>query len=242
MNRIYTILAAIALALAAQAQVSYQNTEAKADRFFDHQEWASAAAMYNFMLQEQPKRADTYGRAIVATEMLGDTLRSMELLTDAMRYGVPLDSVLGLVRQYSFQQAHGDMYEQFLLDAVRHNPWLERPIDAKLLSYYAFRRNGVQMVEYADKMLRGTPDNISFLQDKAEGYMINNQPQAAVDTWQRILQLEPHNYIATLNLANYYDINGNREQALKYFRQARDMRPTPYVDQAIRRLSPSRIH
>ncbi len=236
MKRIFAILTVGVMALAASAQISYDNTKAKADRFFSHQEWASAAAMYNFMLQEQPKESDTYGRAIVATEMLGDTLRSMQLLNDAMRYGVPLDSVLTNVRRYAFQQDQGALYEKFMYQAIDHNPWMERPIDAYLLDYYVFRRNGQQMVAYSDKMLRGTPDNVKFMQSKAEGYMINNQPQQAVATWQRILELQPSNYTAIINLANYYDMVDDRAQALKYFREARTQKSTPYVDQAIRRL------
>lgn len=220
-----------------QGQITYESTQAKANRFFQHKEWASAAAMYNFMLQEHPTSSDTYGRAIVATEMIGDSLRSQELFLDAMKYGVPLDSILNNVRRYSFLQSRSDMYEQFMLNAIKHNPWMERPIDAYLLRYYTFKRDGIKMIVYADKLLRGTPGNIQFLQTKAEGCMINNQPEEAIATWKQILKIQPDNYLALLNLANYYDITKNSQEALSYFQQAKRVKATPYVDEAIHRLS-----
>lgn len=238
MKQIFLTLIAVALSASAmQGQGTFETTQAKANRFFEHQEWASAAAMYNFMLQEKPNDSDIYGRAIVSTEMLGDTLRSQELLTDAMKYGVPLDSILNKVRRYSFMQSKGDMYEQFMLSAIQHNPWLQRPIDSYLLRYYVFRRDGKQMIAYANKMLSGTPGNVPFMQDLAEGYMIDGQPLEAVNTWQQILVIDPKNYLAILNLANYYDINHQNNQALTYFRKAQEIKSTPYVDAAIRRLS-----
>lgn len=220
----------------AAAQISYENTKAKADRFFVNGEWASAAAMFNFMLLENPKDADTYGRAIISTELLGDTLRSMQLLTDAMKYAVPLDSVLSKVRTYSYQQCNAEMYKNFMLDAVRHNPWMERPIDAYLLQYYTQRCDAPMMIAYADKMLAGTPGNINFLTIKAQGYMLNGETQKAVDVWNHILSLDPDNYDAILCLANYYDLSHDYAQALPYFEKARALRPTPYVDNAIRNI------
>lgn len=233
---IITLLVVFSVAAVASAQVSYDNTRAKAERFFQHGEWASAAAMYNFMLLENPKDADTYGRAIVATELLGDTLRSMQLLNDAMKYAVPLDSVLAKVRTYSYQQCNAEMYETFMLDAIRHNPWMQRPIDAYLLDYYCNRKDAPQMIAYADKMLSGTPDNLRFLTIKAQGYMLNGEPDNAIATWRKILQLHPADYNALLCLANYYDINGDKAEALPYFQKASAIKPTPYVDQAIAKI------
>lgn len=84
----------LACASGAAAQSKYDNAKVKADRFFQYKEWGSAAAMCNLMISERPELAEPYGRGIVAYEMLGDSVRPMELLEKAMRYGVPLDSVL----------------------------------------------------------------------------------------------------------------------------------------------------
>lgn len=235
--RIYAMLLYAFCATCCMAQNTYETTKAKADRFFTYREWASAAATYNFLLKEKPDVPGTYGRAIVAYEMLGDSIRSMELLDQAMNNGVPLDSVLINVRDRSFQIGQGHLYEHFMLSAASTHSWLERPLDAYLLKYYAFRRNGPQMVAYADKMLRGTPRSVPFLLTLADGYMLNNQYAEAIDTWKQIIEIQPDNYTAILNLANLYDMKAQYATALEYFRKAADIRRTPYVDNAISRLS-----
>ncbi len=244
-SQILTIVFALVCAATGMAQTdasndfsaSYENTQGKADRFFDHQEWASAAAMYNFMLQQRPKVPDTYGRAIVATEMLGDTLRSMTLLSDAMHHGVSLDSVLTNVQKYSFQIDEGHLYEHFMLQAVVNNPWMERPLDAYLLRYYMFRRNGPQIIVYAKKMLGGAPDNQEYQLDLADGYLQDGQTAQAVEVWRRIAEGENPNYEAPLQLGNYYNLTGDRHQAHEYLERAYRLKPTPYVEAQLHRLN-----
>lgn len=236
MRKIILILIVLACAAHASAQATYATTQAKADRFFSYKEWASAAALYNLMLHERPAVPDTYGRAIVAYEMLGDSIRSLDLLDQAMSHGVALDSVLANVQKYTFSIGKGHLYEQFMLSAARKNQWMERPLDAYLLRYYAFRRNGPQMVAYARKMLAGTPGSVPFMLILAEGLMISNDDALALETWKKVLAIDPANYIAILNIANYYDLAGDARSALDYFIKARDIRPTPYVDNAIREI------
>lgn len=233
-----SLMSAVAMILAAgsawaQVSATYDNARAKADRFFAHDEWASAAAMCNLMLNERPAVPDTYGKAIVANAFMGDTLRQMQLFNEAMSYGVPLDSVLARVRQYCYEKSDAPMYERFMLDVVRHNPWLERPIDTYLLRYYVGRGNGPMVVAYADKMLAGTPDNVQFLAMRARGQMLDGNTEQAVLAWRSIVALDPLDYEANLWLANYYRMQADYKEALPYFEKAREVRRTPYVDRAI---------
>lgn len=233
------IILSIALAsvLALSAAGTYDETSAKARRFFDNSEWASASAMCNFMLHERPAVPSTYGMAIVSTQMQADTLRSMQLLGEAMRYGVPLDSVLEQVRRYSYAIGHAQLYENFMLQAARENSWMARPIDVALLKYYNFRDNGPKIVEYANRMLDGAPDNIQFLDLLAHGLMLQDDGPGALQAWRRIVELHPDNYRALLQIANYSRLVGEDAEALAYFRRAQSLRATPYVAQAIQELS-----
>ena len=61
-----TIVSTILAATQAFA-TDYRLTEAKADRFFDNREWASAQALYGLMLDQTSGGAATYSRAIVAS-------------------------------------------------------------------------------------------------------------------------------------------------------------------------------
>lgn len=224
------------VACGAFAQSKYGNARAKADRFFHYKEWGSAAAMCNLMIQERPNQSEPYSRGIVAYEMLGDTLQPMQLLRQAMQYGVPLDSVLSGVQKQAYACGRGAIYEDFMLRAARQNKWMERPLDAYLLRYYSLRSDGPRIVEYAQKMLRGAPRNAAFLLTLADGYMLIGKPESARETWEKVLEIDPRNFDALLCMANLLQIDGQREKALEYFRRAYGVRPTPYIADMIKSL------
>lgn len=240
MNIFKTITLAISLAAAISgaAQTSYESASAKAQRFFDHHEWANASAMYNMLLHEHPDARNLYGKAIVATSILNDTVRSQELLRQAMKYNVSLDSVLSDVRENAFIAGKPQLYEKFLQRSARDNEWMRRAINAQLLKFYSFRSDGPQMERYARLMLTGAPDSPQFLLSLARAYMLQGQANEAVHIWQRIVTNSPDNYDAIINLANFYSLSGQSEAALPLYVRAYDLRPTPYVQKAIPRLTP----
>lgn len=239
MKPLKTISLSICLAasLCAAAQISFQSAAVKAQRYFDNREWANASALYTMMLHEQPNTCGLYGKAIVVTSILNDTIRSQDLLRQALSYNVPLDSVMSDVRKYSFVAKEPRLYEKFLLRSARENEWMRRAINTQLLKYYTFRSDGTEMERYALMMLKGSPDNISFLLTLAQAYMIQGQTAAAVDTWQKIAAANPDNYDVLINLANYYSLSDRPSEALPLYVRAYDLYPTPYVQAAITRLT-----
>lgn len=234
------LILSLTCAFGAAAQSKYDNAKVKAERFFRYKEWGSAAAMCSLMANERPEQAEPYGMGIVAYEMMGDTIHPMQLLDKAMRYGVPLDSVLTGVKDQSFAVGRGSMYERFMLQASRQNPWMERPLEAYLLRYYDLRQNGPKIVEYSQKLLRGTPQNAKFLLTLANGYMLSAMPEKAIETWQKILSSDPRNLDALLCMANICDLNGDKDQSLRYFRQAYEVKATSYVNEKIKELEKKR--
>lgn len=227
------LLLALGCAPWASSQSKYDNAKVKTDRFFHYKEWGSAAAMCNLMISERPQISEPYARGIVAYEMLGDSVMPMELLHTAMRYGVPLDSVLTGVQRQAYAVGKGSIYERFMLQAARENKWMERPLDAYLLRYYSFRRNGPEMVAYAQKMLRGAPRNIGFMLTLADGYMLVGRQDMAREVWNRILDIDPRCFDALVSLANEAELDGRHQEALKYFRRAYEVKPTPYISRMI---------
>lgn len=219
----------------------FQTLSLKARRFFDQKEWASASAMYSLMLDERPADSAIYGPAIVAAEAQADTAQAIALLDKSIDCHIPFDTIFHGVRSESFAIGRADIYEQFLLSAKSHAPWLTRSVDHALMQYYAFRCNGPRMVEYATIMLRGLPDSIDFLSVLASGYLLDGQTGMAIDTYRRILTIDPENYTALLYLGNYYYSLSEtsaqaRTAALEYLSRARAIRPAPYLDTMLRRL------
>ena len=152
-----------------RGQTPYSRLELKADRFFNQGEWAQAAATYYQMLEARPDVAATYGKAIVANAVRGDTVAEMELMVKALNAKIPFDSVLSRVKSTSFQLGKSNLYGDFLLRVKEAYPWMRRPMDNYLLRYYTYRKDGAKMVEYSRMMLQGDPSNTAFLNDACPG-------------------------------------------------------------------------
>ncbi len=242
------LLIAIFLMVAAHLTADdYKAIAIKADRFYQFQEWASASAMFEVMLAERPNEAATYARAIVAAGMSSDSIKQSSLIRRAIDNQVSFDSLYSAVQKESFALGKAPLYEQFLLLVKNRQPWLSRNIDAHLLSYYTLRRNPDKMIEMSHAMLQGLPDSIEFLSILAQGYMYRGNYDKAIDTYNRILSLDPDNYNALLEAGNYYllrydadrtDSNA-RTLAIRYLSVANDIHSTPYVADALSRLNQS---
>lgn len=229
MKKIILVITAIFVSIAASAAGDYATTAAKARRFFNAREWASAQALYGLMLNERPDADSVYVDDIVASSMLGHSDTASDLLSRAMTAGVSFSRLMDGVRTVSFEVGAPDVYEDFLIRSRRDCPWLERAINSELLRYYIFRNNGEQTVAYAQKMLSGLPDSVEYLSDLANGYIMLGDGDKAVETWKRILAIDPSNYTTLLNLGNYCDITGDWLGAADYLRRAAEVRLTPYV-------------
>ncbi len=222
----------------------YNSIVLKAQRFYDQREWASASAMLDLMLDERPDNPCTYSRAIVSAAMRSDTLAQLSLMDKAMGFHVPFDSIFTMVQKESFAVGQGSIYEDFMERMKRTQPWMSRSIDAYLLRYYTFRRNPAKMIEYSKIMLAGMPDETAFLSTLAQGYMLNNCQDDAVETYRKILKIKPNDYNTLLELGNYFYLkskqnpndNNHQKDALIYLRQAENVRTTPYVANVIAEL------
>ncbi len=224
------------MAAAASAAVDYDTTARKAARFFEAREWASAQALYGLMLEDRPDADSVYVNAIVASSMLRQPEASSRLLSQAMEAGVSFSRLMDGVKTVSFAIGAPAVYEDFMIRSQRDCPWLSRAIDSELLGYYMFRDNGPMTIIYAEKMLAGLPDSVDYLSALAGAYASTGQFDKAVETWLKILDLSPDNYLTLLRLGNYYDISGDTSNARAYLSRADALRSTPYVASRLKAL------
>lgn len=228
-------MASVAWAMA--VGTSYNELKTKAERFFDQREWASASAMYYLMLDQEPKIAETYGHAIVAAGMRDDRQDQLRLMREATLAYVPFDSVFNEVERVSFSLGKTDLYEDFLLMVKAQDPWMTRTVDQRLMAYYSFRRNPQRTVEYAQIMLQGMPDDVGYLASLAQGQAGLGRWDEALATWKRILEIDPVNYDALLEIGNYNYMQWERDkrcgecraEALSHLDRAQQLHATPYV-------------
>lgn len=215
--------------VASYATDRYEMLSQRAERSFQWEEWSSAAALYELMLQQKPDSLSTYSRAIVANQMIPDTAATVDLLERAMSHGIGLEEVLEAVRTTDFSIGQGDLYGRYLLQLRTQIPWMKRGLDHQLLKYYTFRHDGPMIVKYATDMLAGLPESTEYLSYLAKGYLLSNNDAKAVETWKKILEIDSGNYAALLELGNYYMLKGNDAEARPYLEQAQAIHPTPFV-------------
>lgn len=209
--------------------VAQSDARDKAARFFDSKEWLNANALYLTALEANPTDSHVFARAIVSSAMAGDTSGAVHLIGLAGEHSVDTSEMWELVLADSFAAGSPTLYTSLLDEARTAYPWMSRSIDRELLDYYAFRSNGPQLVSYARKMLAGMPDNVEFLRLLARGHLLSGRTQEAIDTWQRILNINPDQYDTLLDLGNCLMLTGQPDRARPLLTRADALHPTPYV-------------
>lgn len=234
MRILRNLLIIVALLLSAAAPANtFERLAERAARSFEWKEWSSAAAMYELMLKQRPTDSDIYVHAIVASQMIPDSVAAVDLVERAMSHEIGLAELLAGVRELDFSIGSGDTYGTFLYSLRQAMPWMSRALDHQLLDYYSFRDDGPMIVRYARVMLAGLPRSTVYLEALARGYLLQDKMPEAADTWRRILEIDPDNYNALLSLGNYLITTGDKAGAIELLRRARSLRPTPYVDRLI---------
>lgn len=176
----------------------------KADNYYRLGEWPYASALYDLMLQQRPRVADTYGRAVISLAMQGDTAGTSNLLAQAMDHAVPYDSVMYSVHRQALAQGRAELYPQFLLRARDRFPWMSRAVDRYLLNYYLSRHDAELTAHYARKLLNGLPDDIPLNLTLARSLLQQGKETEAISVYEQILRLEPDNADALLELGVYF--------------------------------------
>lgn len=227
-KRIFTTFLSLIAVLSSFA-LDNATVRLRADRYFSQNEWPSASAFYTLLLEQDKECTDIFGKAIVSSLMIPDTAAVLRFTNDAIDRHVPFKSLFGTVKSESFSIGLENAYENYLILVKDNYAWMTRTIDNSLMEYYTFRKDGKNMIKYAGIMLEGLPENVNFLSTLAQGYLLDGQTEKAVETYAKILNIEPSNYDALLYLGNYYWNINDKAKAKVYFSKAYELRPTPFV-------------
>ncbi len=225
----------------AHAVSDYKLLGEKASRFVQFQEWRSALAMYELMLDQRPQEILPYARGIVVSGVLNDTTMQTDLMQRTQKYAIPLDSLFTHVRDYAFSVGQSQQYVDFLTLVKKRQPWIARNIDLQLLSFYTFRNDAPNMIKTGTYLLQSTPDNVEYLNAVAKGYLLEGKYSEAMERYRQIVTFDPENYDALLVLGNYYNGISAKDpsvkvDAIKYLEAAYNLRPTPFVANTIKKL------
>lgn len=87
------------------------------------------------------------------------------------------------------------------------------------------------------KLIEANPDEVRYYQLLAELYQATEQPEKAIEVYQNMLANDPDNAFALLNLAELYRYKGDRENYLKYLKEA-FKNPDLNIDSKVRVIYP----
>lgn len=229
MRHILLIASLIAAAITCAATDNTSVLASRASRAFDNHEWASAFAIYSLLSEESPKAVEPYSRAIVAAWQQPDTTLIAGCVDRALSNGVPLDTLLSRVESEAFALGDASIYSGILLTTANALPFLRRPVDKALLTFYSNRANGPNMVKYAHLMLAGRPDDIAAMHALARGELLSGDTEAACAAYNDILRLDARDYDALVALATL-TMPADPEAARALIRRALAIKTSPYLE------------
>ena len=241
------VVCVIAVSMPAAAEVSLSTIREKADRFYQHEEWANALAMFRAILEREPTDMQTYGRSVTVYGAISNPEEQMELLEATQRYALPLDSLFDEVRISAFEIGRPAILEDFMILVKEKQPWLKRNINIRLARLYDSRNNAEKMIEMSDTLLAVNPDDPSMLRIKARGYMLLDRYDEAVAVYKRIIGLNQKDVDAMLNIGVYYfsefdtrklaHSSPEADEARKYLGMAYRLNPTEHLRSMLDRLN-----
>lgn len=246
-RRLAVVAALLLSALPATGGIPLSAAREKADRFYRHEEWANALAMFRLILEEDPADMRTYGRSVAVYGAIGNAEEQILLLERTQSLGLPLDGLFDEVRKSAYEIDRPHILERFMLLVKERQPWLKRNINLRLARYYDSRNNAPKMIAMSDSLLSQNPNDPSMLRVKARGRMLQDDYEGAVAVYKRILELQPDDTDAMLNIGIYYynDFSTNRlpldseaaEEARRYLSMAFRLRPTEHLRSLLSALS-----
>lgn len=219
----------------------------KAQRFYDHEEWPNALAMYHLILQDDSTDLQAYGRVIAIYSLLERDDNLPPLFEQSQQCRVAIDSLLSEVKTSAFEIGHPQAYERFLLVLKESEPWMRRNINLHLARYYDSRNSAEKMVEIADTLLAVNPSDPESLHIKARGKMLLSDYISAIDIYKHIVTLSPDDVDAMLNVGVYYlsevehrglELSSHEAvEARRYLNMAYAVKPTAHLRALLQRLA-----
>jgi tetratricopeptide (TPR) repeat protein len=121
----------------------------------------------------------------------------------------------------AIQMTNSDEAVKLLWQATDIDPTLEDPY-VYLGVYYNSRSDFASMVKVYQKLIKYRPNEVSAYLNIGEAYMSFTPPriQDALGYYQKAYALDPKNSWTALRIGEIFVQNGNREQAMKYLREA----------------------
>lgn len=91
---------------------------------------------------------------------------------------------------------------------------------------FSERESGDKAIEYADRVLKVSPNHSEALRIKAYAYEIQERYDEAHATYDKAIASNPNNFQALSNKGHAYDLQGNHAEAEKFYQRSLLVNPT----------------
>ncbi len=91
---------------------------------------------------------------------------------------------------------------------------------------FSERENGTKAIEYADQVLKISPNHSEALRIKAYAFEIQERYEEAHATYDKAIASNPGNFQALSNKGHAYDLQGDHAEAEKYYQRSLQVNPT----------------
>lgn len=91
---------------------------------------------------------------------------------------------------------------------------------------FSERENGAKAIEYADRVLKISPQHSEALRIKAYAFEIQERYDEAHATYDKAIASNPSNFQALSNKGHAYDLQGNHAEAERYYQRSLQVNPT----------------
>jgi len=189
--------------------------------------YIEAAAIYGDLIEREPNMSDYWqaqANCYVAMENYPLAVTNFEF---ARRLGGIRPDALVLLGNLYIQRGLNTVAAAVFLEAVRTRPdviQVQTALQAaQTLTNFGGHRESVELVEAARSAYAGRldpPSELALLTLEASNFTLMGEPERAAEILRQVIQRDPLNGPALIQLAIYHEIRGQRDQTRMYLERA----------------------
>lgn len=189
----------------------------------------SGKKLQDYLKGVDSKDADVYALAVLSFVQNNDSEKAVQIIRLSAQRGVDIDNVFGQMRQISISSGMPGIFEKISV-LLKKSEEIYSGISGKyLLQFYLDSRNYEKANLLLDDLLRINPASIENLSTLALVYQSQGRDSLAVETYKKVVELDPLNFDANVFIGTYYYLIGKGELE-KIFNQHMDAKSITGMD------------
>ncbi len=172
---------------------------------------ASGKKLQDYLQSVDSKDAEVYALAVLSFVQNNAGEKAAQIIHLSAQRGLDINDVFRQMRQISISSGMPGIFEKIsVLLKLKENTCTE--ISGKyLLQFYLDNRNYEKAKPMLDELLRINPVSIEYHSTLALVYQSQGRDSLAVETYKKVLELDPLHFDANVFIGTFYFLKGKRE-------------------------------